>query len=122
MSDDGANGEEETQGQCFQRNNPMSDTAVTVLATIKVKPGMEDRARTLLSNVVSPTRDEPGCVTYDLHQSTTDLTEFMFYEVWASVEALAAHSASPAPHRAALRADLGALVAGAPSVTRWRRV
>ena len=100
----------------------MSDTAVTVLASIKVKPGMEDRACTLLSSIVAPTREEPGCVTYDLHQSTTDATEFMFYEVWASVDALAAHSASAAPHRAALRAELGGLVAGAPRVTRWRQV
>ena len=100
----------------------MSDTAVTVIASIKVKPGMEDRARELLLSIVAPTLEEPGCVHYDLHQSTTDPTDFMFYERWTSDEALAAHSTSPAPHRAALRAELGSLVAGAPSVTRWRQV
>jgi quinol monooxygenase YgiN len=100
----------------------MSDTPVTVLASIKVKAGMEDRARELLLSIVAPTRDEPGCLNYDLHQSTTEPTEFMFYERWTSDEALAAHSASTAPHRAALREHLGPLVAGAPSVTRWRAV
>ena len=100
----------------------MPDTAVTVIASIKVKPGMEDRARELLLSIVAPTLEEPGCVNYDLHQSTTDPTDFMFYERWTSDEALAAHSKSPAPHRAALREQLGALVAGAPGVTRWRQV
>ena len=100
----------------------MPDTAVTVIASIKVKPGMEDRARELLLSIVAPTLEEPGCVNYDLHQSTTDPTDFMFYERWTSDEALAAHSTSPAPHRAVLREQLGAMVAGAPSVTRWRQV
>ena len=100
----------------------MPDIAVTVIASIKVKPGKEDRARELLLSIVAPTLEEPGCVNYDLHQSTTDPTEFMFYERWISDEALAAHSTSSAPHRAALRAELGSLVAGAPSVTRWRQV
>ena len=100
----------------------MPDTAVTVIASIKVKPGMEDRARELLLSIVAPTLEEPGCLNYDLHQSTTDPTDFMFYERWTSDEALAAHSTSPAPHRAALREQLGAMVAGAPCVTRWRQV
>lgn len=100
----------------------MSDTAVTVIATIKVKSGMEELTRELLQSIVPPTLEEPGCLNYDLHQSTTDPTDFMFYERWTSDEALAAHSTSAAPHRAALREKLGGMVAGAPSVTRWRRV
>ena len=100
----------------------MSDIPVTVLASFKIKAGMEDRARELLQSIVAPTREEPGCVNYDLHQSIADPTEFVFYERWTSDEALAAHSASTAPHRAALREQLGALIAGAPSVTRWRAV
>jgi len=99
----------------------MSDTVI-VIATIKVKPGVEDRARQLLQSIVPPTRLEPGCLNYDLHQSATDPTEFLFHETWASDDALAAHSASTAPHRTALRQELGDLIGGPPSVTRWRRV
>ena len=51
----------------------------------------------------------------------TEPTEFMFYERWESDEALAAHAASTAPHRLALRDSLADLVDGRPSVTRWRR-
>lgn len=99
----------------------MADTTVTVIASIKVKAGEEDRARELLGSIVPATLQEPGCLTYDLHQSLTDPTEFMFYERWESDDALAAHAASTAAHRLALRESLGQLVDGRPSVTRWRR-
>ena len=99
----------------------MHEHTVTVIATIKVKPGAEDLARQLLQSVVAPTRLEPGCLNYDLHQSATDPTEFLFHETWESDEALAAHSTSTAPHRAALGQQLGELLGGPPSVTRWRR-
>ena len=100
----------------------MSEIPVTVIAAIKVKAGSEEQALALLSSIVPPTREEPGCLAYDLHQSIHDPSEFMFYERWTSDAALTAHSTSTAPHRLALREQLGSLVAGAPSVTRWRSV
>ena len=66
----------------------MTDTIVTVIASIKVKAGTEDRARELLGSIVPATLQEPGCIAYDLHQSLTDPTEFMFYERWVSDDAL----------------------------------
>ena len=60
----------------------MSQHIVTVIAALRVKPGAEDRARQLLHRVIAPTLEEPGCLAYDLHQSVTDPTEFMFYERW----------------------------------------
>lgn len=94
--------------------------AVTVVAIIKVKAGAEARAQAVLQSIVPPTVQEPGCLAYDLHQSVTDPTEFMFFERWESDEALAAHAASTAPHRLALREQLAELAEGRPSVTRWR--
>ena len=99
----------------------MHENEVIVIATIKVKPGAEERACQLLQTAVAPTRLEAGCLNYDLHRSTTDPTEFLFHETWESDEALAVHSASTAPHRAALKQQLGELLGGPPSVTRWRR-
>jgi quinol monooxygenase YgiN len=93
---------------------------VTVLATIKVKAGLETEAATLLHSIVAPTLEEPGCLEYALHRSLTDPTTFVFVERWDSDAALAAHAASTAPHRLALRERIGALIDGAPSVTRWR--
>lgn len=98
-----------------------SETPVTVLAIIRVKPGSESEARTMLSSIVPDTLQEPGCLAYDLHQSISDPAEFLFYERWSSDAALDAHAASTAPHRLKLRESLGTLVDGRPSVTRWRR-
>ncbi len=99
----------------------MADSPVTVIAIIKVRAGEDERARSVLQGIVPDTLQEPGCLVYDLHQSLTDPTEFMFYERWASEEALAAHAASTAPHRLRLREGLADLVDGRPSVTRWRQ-
>ena len=100
----------------------MSTNQVVVLAALKVKSGMEDRARTVLRGVLLPTRQEQGCLTYDLHQSVTDPTEFMFYEAWESQEALDAHAASTAEHRVTLRRELATLLDERTRLTCWQRV
>lgn len=99
----------------------MNHTIVTVVAIVRVKAGSEAQARSVLQSIVAPTLEEPGCLAYDLHQSLTDAAEFMFYERWESDAALAAHAASSAPHRLALREQLADLADGRPSVTRWRQ-
>jgi quinol monooxygenase YgiN len=76
----------------------------------------------VLLSAVGPTRAEPGCLTYDLHQSATDPTEFLFHENWASEEAFTAHAASTAEHRLALRQQLSEFADGPTRVTFCRRV
>jgi quinol monooxygenase YgiN len=100
----------------------MTREIVTVIANIKVKPGLEERAKQVLLSAVGPTRAEPGCLTYDLHQSATDPTEFLFHEHWASEDDFKAHAASTAAHRLALREQLRDLVDGPSCLTFWRRV
>lgn len=75
--------------------------AVVLTASVKAKPGQEDAVKQALLSLVGPTRKEPGCIVYNLHQSKTDPTMFMFYEQWASQEALDAHGASA--HMKAMR-------------------
>jgi quinol monooxygenase YgiN len=100
----------------------MTDNTVTVVAYIKVKPGFEEQAKQALLSAVAPTRAEAGCLNYDLHQSTSDPTEFLFHENWAGEEAFKAHSASTAEHRLVLRQQLSGLVDGPPRVTLWQRL
>ncbi len=100
----------------------MGEMRVAVIARIRVKPGLEQQALQVLQSIVAPTREEPGCLAYDLHQSMADPAEFLFYEGWATEAALAAHAASNAAHRVALRRQLAELLDGPPSVTRWQRV
>lgn len=73
----------------------MAQEKVTVVATFKAKPGMEDAVQQAIEAVVAPTRSEPGCINYDLHQSTEDPAVFMLYENWTSKKDLDEHLAMP---------------------------
>jgi quinol monooxygenase YgiN len=77
---------------------------VVLTASVKAKKGHEDAVKEALLALVEPTRKEPGCLCYNLHQSKSDSTMFMFYEQWASKDALDAHGKTP--HMTALRGKL----------------
>jgi quinol monooxygenase YgiN len=82
----------------------MPEGGIVILAQLQVKEGKEDGAREVLLALVGPTRKEAGCLCYNLHQATDDKTKFMFYEQWASAEALKAHGQSP--HMQAFRGKI----------------
>lgn len=63
----------------------------TVIAVVKVVPGMESTFINLARTILVPTRDEPGSVVYRFHQSTTDKTVFTTYERWKSFADLDEH-------------------------------
>jgi quinol monooxygenase YgiN len=73
----------------------MAQGKVTVVATLKAKPGMEDTVRGAVEAVIAPTRAEPGCINYDLHQSNDNPSLFMLYENWTSKKDLDEHLAMP---------------------------
>jgi quinol monooxygenase YgiN len=70
--------------------------AIILTAIVKAKPGQEEAVKKVLVALVEPTRKEPGCLCYNLHQSKSDKAQFMFYEQWASKEALDTHANTPA--------------------------
>lgn len=73
----------------------MAEKKVTVIAAIKAKPGMEETVKQALMALVAPTRQEPGCIDYDLHQASDDAGLFMFYENWISKKDLDEHLNMP---------------------------
>lgn len=75
-----------------------------VVAHIYAAPGHEDLVREVLESYVEPTRQEEGCLRYDLFADLADPTRFTFIEEWTSAETLEAHSRSA--HIAAGRAKL----------------
>jgi quinol monooxygenase YgiN len=85
----------------------MSD--IPGVAIFVAKPGKEAELETLLQGLVEPTRQEPGCLQYDLHQDIREPGRFVFIERWASPEALAGHGRTP--HIAHYRAIGPALIA-----------
>jgi quinol monooxygenase YgiN len=73
-------------------------------AMVKAKPGQEEAVKEVLLALVEPTRKEPGCLCYNLHQSKSDPGMFMFYEQWVGKEAIDAHGKTP--HMKALGGQL----------------
>lgn len=98
----------------------MNASPVTVVATIKAKPGMESSLRAALLNLVAPSRKDDGCINYDLHQDPADPAKFMFHENWTSKAALDAHLAQPHLQTLLVRAD--ELFAEPPVIALWSRI
>lgn len=67
---------------------------LTIVANFKVKSDKIDVVRAELEKMIGPTRQEEGCLQYDLHQDNEDPAHFMFYENWESRELWQLHSAS----------------------------
>jgi quinol monooxygenase YgiN len=67
------------------------EPTLTVVAEILAKPGKEEQVRVALLKLIEPTRNEAGCVQYDLHQCLNEPGRFLFFENWTSDGALAEH-------------------------------
>lgn len=64
---------------------------VTVLFECKAKPGKEQELRQVIQGLVTPTRSEPGCISYEFHTVEDRPGVFIAYERWVSQAALNAH-------------------------------
>ena len=57
---------------------------LTVVAHLRALRGQIEETKAFLTSLIAPTRAEPGCVEYWLHQDNDDPAEFTFYENWTS--------------------------------------
>jgi quinol monooxygenase YgiN len=73
----------------------MAEQKISVIARMKAQQGKESRMQQELAALIDPTRSEPGCISYILHQSAEDKTSFMFYEHWADKKDLDEHLKKP---------------------------
>jgi quinol monooxygenase YgiN len=93
---------------------------VHVVATFVAAPGREEELERVLGALVEPTRQEPGCLRYDLMRALDGSGEFVFVEEWETVESLDEHGRSPHVREAGARAPE---LLGAPAkVTRYRQI
>ncbi len=65
--------------------------------TVRMRFQPEDRAeiRSILQNLGSASRQEPGCVNYVAHTVESDPDTVVLYEQYKDAEALEAHRSSP---------------------------
>ena len=94
--------------------------ALTVVATFQARPGKESALRAALTGLLGPTRREPGCLNYDLHQSPEDPAKFLFHENWTDQAALDAHLKSPHIQKLLPRVD--ELCTAFPQITIWEKI
>jgi quinol monooxygenase YgiN len=71
------------------------DSMCTVIAYFYAKPEKARELEKILQNFVVQTRQEAGCVNYDLHQADDDPNVFVFYENWRSREDWDHHNQRP---------------------------
>ena len=65
-----------------------------MIAYVTAKVGREDEVRNALLELVARTRNERGCVNYDLHESNATPVAFAIYENWKHASDLDAHAKS----------------------------
>jgi quinol monooxygenase YgiN len=98
----------------------MSAKIVTVVATFHAKPGKETELKAALTALVAPTRQEAGCLNYDLHILPEDPAKFLFHENWTSRAQLDAHLQSA--HIKGLLPRVDALCVAFPEITIWGKI
>jgi len=96
----------------------MEQEKVTVVAKVKARADRIEQVKQELLALVEPTRQEPGCIDYVLHQSADDPSVFLFYENWRSQADLDTHLQKP--HLKQFLDKAGALLAEPLDVTTWR--
>jgi quinol monooxygenase YgiN len=91
-----------------------------VVATLKVKPGMEHEFETAAKELVAKVNaNEPGCKLYALHHTDTPGT-YVFMERYVDQAAVDAHRATD--YFKALGRKMGEYMDGRPDVLRLREV
>ncbi len=95
----------------------MAEQKLTVVAKIVAKPGLEEKVKAELLNLITPTRKEAGCINYDLHRSQDNKAQFLFYENWVSRQDLDDHLKTP--HLEAFLGKSQELLAEPIEITFW---
>jgi quinol monooxygenase YgiN len=91
-----------------------------VVATLKVKPGMEAQFEAVAKELAAKVNaNEPGCKLYVLHRAETAGT-YVFMERYVDQAAVEAHRA--AEHFKTLGRKMGEFMDGRPEVLRLKEV
>lgn len=64
---------------------------LTIVARIEAKTDQIELVKSELIKLIAPTRQEPGCIQYDLHQDNDNPAVFIFFENWESHTLWQAH-------------------------------
>lgn len=91
-----------------------------VVAHATARPDKIPETKALLQSLLGPTRQEAGCIAYEMLQDNANPAQFCFVEEWTNDAALDAHL--KAPHIAAAFEKLPLLLEGNPAIGRYSLV
>jgi len=94
--------------------------ALDVVAVITATPGAEAIVEGALTSLVGPSRQDHGCLSYDLFASESAPGTFVTIEQWESQADMDAHMASP--HLAEALTVAGDHFDGMPAIHILRRL
>jgi quinol monooxygenase YgiN len=95
----------------------MLNKTVRVIARVTSLPDKVEELKSILLNLVEPTRSEKGCISYQLLQDKTDSAEFVFIEEWTSDLAIDAHMTTD--HLQDTLSKAQSLFAKAPDISKY---
>jgi len=72
----------------------MQNEQLTIVARILAKEEKRDLVKSELLKLIAITREEQGCINYDLHQDNENPNLFLFHENWESYELWQKHMAN----------------------------
>ncbi|MEG3937962.1 putative quinol monooxygenase [Microcoleus sp. S36b_A3] len=95
----------------------MSKPTLRVVARLTAFPDKVAELKSLLLSIIEPTRQEQGCIKYELLQNQADPTDFTFVEEWESAALLEQHLASN--HLQTAVQKLEGLAVAPPDIRRY---
>jgi quinol monooxygenase YgiN len=93
---------------------------VKLIARIDAKPGQESLLAEALRELAGPSREEAGCILYDICRAKDDPTKLLVLEEWHSQATLDEHMETP--HFKAFVEKIGDAMAGPPELQFIERV
>jgi quinol monooxygenase YgiN len=93
---------------------------VHVFAILTAQPGKEQILRDALLGLIEPTKKEPGCISYMLHEDPKTPTTFYFFEIYKDQPATDFHMNSP--YLAAALEKVGPILAGTPMIAQTKLI
>lgn len=96
----------------------MSENHIRVVARVNVHHEKLDETLRAFEDLISGSRAEAGCITYEALQNLEDPHEFTFVEEWESGQALEDHFATE--HFKAIKALSEELFSAPPDIRRYK--
>jgi quinol monooxygenase YgiN len=93
---------------------------IHVFAILTAQPGKESILRDTLLAMIEPTKKEPGCISYMLHEDPKNPSAYYFFEIYKDQAATDFHMNSP--YLAAALAKVGPILAGTPVIAQTKLI